>query len=104
MKQLAQHSLWGIVVICLLQACSTQEPQLLIEESQLVSLMTELHIADSRMLLDSTAPDTLRVVILRKHDVTEAQLDETLRHLADNPEYMATIYTQVVDRIVEHSE
>ncbi|NND71264.1 MAG: DUF4296 domain-containing protein [Rhodothermales bacterium] len=95
-----------LIIGCLVlfQGCSSQEPRTMIAEEALIPLLAELHIADSRMLLDSTAPDSLRIIILREHGVTEEQLDGALRYLSDNPEYMAAIYSQVVDRIVESSD
>ena len=63
--------------------------------------LAELHLADSRMLLDETSPDSLRVNILTSYGLDEKTYDELVTFLSDNPDRLATIYSKVVDKVVE---
>ncbi len=85
-------------------ACSQNDGGPDISTDVLVELLSELHLADSRMLLDADAPDSLRQVILDRHEISERDLDNSLLYLSEHPDELAELYTRVVDHIVETTE
>lgn len=89
-----------VVFVVALVGCSAADTGLPLPEGTVVDLLTELHLADSRMLLDETSPDSLRNIILSRYGLDEASFDDLSRYLSNNPDEMAAIYGKVVDKIV----
>jgi len=82
-------------------SCSSQEESAAVPSETLVDLLSELHLADSRMLLDAESPDSLRSLILLRHGVTEAELELSLKYLSEHPDELSELYSIIVDRLVE---
>ncbi len=88
----------------LMSACTSEVTGPPVDDSVLVNVLTELHLADSRMLLDEHAPDSLRAFILAKYQINETLLHESITYLSDHPDELALLYTRVVDKIVASTE
>ncbi len=73
-------------------------------DSTLVDLLADLHLADARASLDSTArrdrfADSLRQSVLGAHGTDSAALAQRLERLADDPELVRATYDALDNRL-----
>jgi hypothetical protein len=101
------------IIILITGACSSRKNKLdrkhLIPEKELVSLLTDIHIADGLLILPkinswSTSLDSITtyVQIIEKHGYTKEVMDKTMRYyFIHDPKKLNKIYDQVLGILSE---
>ncbi|MCF8258404.1 MAG: DUF4296 domain-containing protein [Flavobacteriales bacterium] len=106
-SSLFPHILFSIF---LLSSCNSSENsnQLPIPQEQMVSIMVDMHLAESAANLklteaDSTRPSYQQLIeaIFEKHGTTRATFDSTLYKLSFQPTEMNAVYDLVLERLSE---
>jgi hypothetical protein len=102
-----------IMILLITGACSSRKNKLdkrhLIPEKELVSLLTDIHIADGLLILPkinswSTSLDSIRtyIQIIEKHGYTKEIMDKTMRYYyIHDPKKLNKIYDQVLGILSE---
>ncbi len=96
---------WLIAGSVVFAGCKPKAQPLGIEETKLVEILVEIHLAEGQMEIVNMADrDTLgkRLYqsVLDAHGVQREVFDETMLVLREDPERLNTIYTKVLDQLV----
>jgi hypothetical protein len=91
---------------CLLffASCGDKEIPIPLSEEKLVDVMIDMHIAEAMIeKLPVSDRDTVGHVyyrmIYREHGVTQADFDESIQVLREDPERLDAIYVQVLEKL-----
>lgn len=88
------------VIIAFFFGCSDSRTQRApIEDSTLVEVLIELHLAAARAEVTHSVPTGIRDSVMATYGVDSAAFAETITHLASEPEKYGEIYSQVIDRL-----
>jgi hypothetical protein len=87
----------GVILICSLAAgCrSRHAPSLGMADSTFVRALRELRRVQADSSLDATMKDSSRRMILRRYDVSSAQLEHAARVLAESPARASDLWRQI---------
>jgi uncharacterized protein DUF4296 len=69
-----------------------------LDDSTLVTVLADLHLADARARLPDSEPG-LRDSVLAFHGVDSVALRTTLEGLIENPDDLVALYSRVLDRL-----
>lgn len=84
------------LLIALASGCgNAKAPSLGMPDTTFVSTLNELRRVDTDTSLDATMRDSTRRLILRRHKVTSAQLENASRILAQSPARASDLWRQV---------
>jgi len=103
-------SRFSIFFLALLFSCNSgkEQPTSTIPQEQVVSIMVDLHLAETASNLKLTALDSTRPsypqlcdAIFEKHGITQAGFDSALYALSFEPKVMNDVYDLVLERLSE---
>lgn len=88
-------------------SCSSKETKVeILPQDQLVAIMIEFYLAESRLGNLSIKQDSARMLfipfeesVLKKHGVTDSVLNRTYQYYFDHPSEMEKIYEVVLDSL-----
>lgn len=95
-----------LIIILIVSSCSlfSNKPKGLLEDEELVNLLVDIHFADAvvsikgyRVMQDSATINLLYDDIMKKHNVTRKQFDETIQYYSKN----VTEYDRIYDQVLE---
>jgi hypothetical protein len=114
MKKMCRNLLLIITVISMFAiSCSTRKNKVdrngLIPEKEIVSLLTDLYIADGLLMLPGVRNEyseldsnTVYIQIIEKHGYTKARMDQTMKYyFIKNPQKLIKMYDQVLGALSE---
>ena len=99
------HHLMLATAICTIVACKPGVPSEYIQPRQLENILYDLHIADGMAVAEGNYSEiafrrlAYREAALRKHQVTEAQLDSSLVFYYRHTEWLHDIYKNLAKRL-----
>lgn len=93
-----------VLAVGLLLACGREENKIPMQESELVNLLIDVHVAEAAAqdLYGEIKDSVGRAYydqIYQIHDIDQAIFDTTLAVLRRNPEYASRVYQKVMDEI-----
>jgi len=101
-----------LIFLVLLAACYHPEPeaefnnQLVIPADSMVSLLTDMHLAEGIITTVKDKPKPISSisseyfdVILKKHQISKASFEESMRYYAYHAEEMDKIYARVITEL-----
>jgi hypothetical protein len=103
-KLFLAFSLTGLLLGCAEE--KEKVPAGLLPEAKLISILADIHIAESRVELSRYSPDTSGVIfkqlqqeIYKKHHVSEAQFNKTYNYYLEHITALDKIYERLVDTL-----
>jgi hypothetical protein len=102
-----------LILIILFTACSSddggQVPETVLPQEEMAGVLADIHILDAAMSLnissavqknnDSREETTLGV--LKKHNLTKEQFDESFRFYSEHPELLGEVYKLTLNKLSE---
>lgn len=95
-----------VAIVFIVSSCSllSNKPKGLINEEDLVNVLVDIHFADAvvsikgyRVMQDSLTINLLYDDILKKHDISRKQFDQTIQYYSKNVNKYDRIYDQVLE-------
>jgi len=89
-----------------ISSCSlfSNKPKDLIDEEELVNVLVDIHIADAvvsikgyRVIQDSLTISLFYDDIMKKHNISRKQFDETIKYYSENVSKYDRIYEQILE-------
>ncbi len=97
-----------ILTIVLLQSCSNQNNSNIINEDKFVDILVDIHMADATLAVKgySVTSDSTRIRlfysdVLKKHNVSQKQIKNTIDYYTSNTKQFVKVYKQVSEKIVK---
>lgn len=96
-------------ILILFSACNSR-PEIVIEEETMVSLLTDIHMAEGLLEVQSSQSrdegyaEGVRSAVLAKYDITQERLDTSLVWYSQNLKYLIRIYNRVNKNLEEREE
>ena len=103
-----------LTVLVIVSACSTKSeaPEDLISEDQMVSLLVEVHLLESKIKnLTIRPPDSAKVVydhyenlLFADFNITQDQYERSFNYYVENLSDFKDVYTTVVDTLMQREK
>lgn len=97
--------------LLLLCSCNDNRPEGILDEKQMIAVLTDVHITNGTMLALSAAPDTVYkygtgryLNVFKNHHIDSAQFNKSLRYYASNPDELMSIYDEVQKKLQVKSD
>jgi len=97
-----------ILGFILLQGCSKQNNDNIIDESKFINVLADIHLADATLAVEGyrVSSDSSKIKlfynsILIKHNVSQKQIKNTFEYYTKNPRKFEKIYKKVSGKIVK---
>lgn len=101
------------VSICLFfAACSGEKtvsiPDTVLSKEKMADVMVDIHLMEASMNITGVNPSridlaggnvSLNIDILKKHNLTKKQFDESFNFYSNNPELLSEVYQQVLNNL-----
>jgi hypothetical protein len=87
----------GLALIGVL-ACQPAERGGVVSDSTFIAAMAALRRIGADTLMDSTARDSARKVVLRRYRLTPERLEQAARALADDPDHALAVWRAIEER------
>ena len=105
-----KRSLWCILGILLLMACTPKVPSQFIQPSEMENILYDYHLAQAMVKEKSPGESndmersTYFQAVLRKHGVTEAEFDSSMVYYYSNLVRLKDIYKEVNERLADDAK
>jgi len=100
MMQNHRKNLGLLLLPLMIYACSSRSPELPIPEDDLSAVLVDVYVAEARAeALGASIPDA-QAEALRAHGYSQADLEETVGILVDNPEIAKSVFQTVLDSVI----
>ena len=103
-SKLLRHAM-PVAVVCAMAACKPGVPSELIQPDEMEDILYDYHVADGMAVAEGNYTDVAfrrlayREAVLRKHQVTEAQLDTSLIYYYRHADQLHEIYSNLAKRL-----
>lgn len=102
LRQWMQYIVIGGILV--LASCKKEEVPLPLSEEQMIDILIDMHIAESMIeklpVLDrDTVGNVYYRMIYRQHGVSEADFDESMNILREDPERLDEIYSKILEEL-----
>ena len=100
-------SLFFLGLICVTACDSKDAPKDIIQEQQMISLLTDIHLADGSIYSAPQIPDSMYKygrakydAVFKKHHTTDAEFKKSLKYYAVHPDQVQDMYNKI-DAIIK---
>lgn len=107
---MTRHAAWSIILILLgIMACKPKVPSQYLRPKKMVDVLYDYHLADGLVLYDGKGGNSserqmaYRLEALKKHGVTQQQLDSSLTYYFRHTEELQKIYEEVAQRLSDEA-
>ncbi len=95
-------SLFFLGLICLTACERNSVPKDIIQEQQMISLLTDIHLTDGAIYSAPQVPDSLYKygrakydAVFKKHHTTDAEFKKSLKYYSVHPEQVQDMYNKI---------
>ncbi|MES2265917.1 MAG: DUF4296 domain-containing protein [Bacteroidota bacterium] len=95
-------SLFFLGLICLTACESKEAPKDIIQEQQMIALLTDLHLTDGTLYMVQQTPDSLYKygrakydAVFKKHHTTDAEFKKSFKYYSFHPEQVQDMYVKI---------
>ncbi|MCO5934958.1 DUF4296 domain-containing protein [Mucilaginibacter sp. RB4R14] len=95
-------SLFFLGLICLTACKRNSVPNDIIQEQQMISLLTDIHLTDGAIYSAPQVPDSLYKygrakydAVFKKHHTTDAEFKKSLKYYSVHPEQVQDMYNKI---------
>ena len=107
---MTRHLTWGVILVLLgLVACKPKVPGKYLQPKKMVDVLYDYHLADALVMYDGKTGDSgerqmaYRLQALKKHGVTQDQLDSSLVYYFRHTEELQKVYEEVAKRLSDEA-
>lgn len=107
---MTRHAAWSIILILLgIMACKPKVPSQYLRPKKMVDVLYDYHLADGLVLYDGKEGNSserqmaYRLEALKKHGITQQQLDSSLTYYFRHTEELQKIYEEVAQRLSDEA-
>jgi len=111
MMSFLKKALFVSIVLIIVTGCLRDpKPSNTLKREKFIRVLTDMHIGESmfleknRIKVDSLQSKSIYLSVLKKHNVTEKQMEETVLYYSRHPRDYDKIYTEVVSRMQSMNE
>ncbi len=104
--KLVKKYIYGLFLAILVVSCSTPKveiPKMVIDKEKMVSILTDLHLAEAAGTLNFTNKDTSKLIaanynefIFKNHNTTKVEFMKSYNYYVSHPEELNSVYDGVL--------